>query len=46
LKEDKCKIVKTGIERVQAVAEISHSGYVVIATKAVHRFQIRPIVYN
>ena len=35
-----------GIERVQALADIPRSGYVVIATKPVHRLQIRPIVYN
>jgi len=37
-----------GIKRVglQALADISRSGYVVIATKPVHRLQIRPIVHN
>jgi len=39
-------IVIPGIERVQALADISRSGYVVIATKPVHRSQIRPIVHN
>jgi len=34
------------IERVQALADISRSGYVVIATKSVHRLQIDPIVHN
>jgi len=29
-----------GIERVQALADIPRSGYVVIATKPVHRLQI------
>ena len=37
---------KPGIERVQALADISRSRYVVIATKHVHRLQIRPIVHN
>jgi len=33
--------------RVQALADISRSAlYVVIATKPVHRLQIRPIVHN
>ena len=36
----------SGIERVQALADIAHSRYVVIATKPVHRFQSRPIVHN
>jgi len=31
---------------VQALADILRSGYVVIATKPVHRLQIRPIVPN
>jgi len=35
-----------GIDRVQAVADVSHSGCVVIATKPVHGLQIRPIVHN
>jgi len=39
-------ILKPGIERVQALADISRSGYVVIVTKPVHRLQIRPIVHN
>jgi len=34
------------IERVQALADISRSGYIVIATNPVHRLQIRPIVHN
>jgi len=33
-------------ERVQAFPDISRSRYVVIATKPVHRLQIRPIVHN
>jgi len=33
-----------GIERVQALTDISRSGYVVISTKPVHRLQIRTIV--
>jgi len=33
-------------ERVQALADISRSRYVVIATKPVNRLQIRPIVHN
>jgi len=37
---------KTGIEQVQALADILHSGYVVVATKPVHRSQIRPLVHN
>jgi len=40
------KYTQTGIERVQALADIWRSGYVVIATKPVHRLQIRPIVNN
>jgi len=38
----------TGIERVglQALVVISRSRYVVIATKPVHRLQIRPTVHN
>ena len=39
-------LIKTCIERVQALADISRSRYVVIATKPVHRLQIRPIVHN
>jgi len=31
---------------VQAFPDISRSRYVVIATKPVHRLQIRPIVHN
>jgi len=38
--------MKPGLQRVQALADISCSGYVVIATKPVHRLQIRPIVHN
>jgi len=30
----------------QALADISRSGYFVIAKKPVHRLQIRPIVHN
>ena len=37
---------KTGIEPVQALGDISRSGYVVTATKPVHLLQIRPIVHN
>ena len=36
----------TGIQRVRALADISRSGYVVIATKPAHRLQIRPIVHS
>jgi len=35
-----------GIGRVQALADILRSAYVVIATKPVHRLQIRPITHN
>jgi len=36
-----------GIERVQALADISRSRYVAIATQPVHRLQIiRPIMHN
>jgi len=35
-----------GIERVQALADISRSRYVVIATKPVHRLKIHPMVHN
>jgi len=35
-----------GTERVQALDGILHSGYVVIATKHMHRLQICPIVHN
>jgi len=38
--------VTQGTERVQAVADISRSRYVAIATQPVHRLQIRPIVHN
>jgi len=37
---------KAGIERVQALADISCSGYVFIATKPMHRLEIRPIVHK
>jgi len=39
---------KPGIERVQALAGISRSRYVVVvvATKPVYRLQIRPIMHN
>jgi len=33
---------KPGREPVKALADISHSRYVVIATKSMHRLQIRP----
>jgi len=39
-------INEPGIDRVQALADVSRSVYVVIATKPVHRLQIRPIVHN
>jgi len=39
-------ISKSGIERVQALADISRSGYVVIVTKPIHRLQIPPLVHN
>jgi len=39
-------VTKPGRQRVQALADISRSGYVVIATKPVHRLQIRPTVHN
>jgi len=35
-----------GIQRVQALADISRSRYVVITTKPVHRLQICPIVHD
>jgi len=31
---------------IQAVADISRSGYVVTATKPMHRLKIYPIVHN
>ena len=37
---------KSGIERVQALSDISRSRYVAIATQPVHRLQIRQIVHN
>jgi len=37
---------KPGIERVQTLADISRSHYVVIATKPMHELQIRPVVHN
>jgi len=37
---------KTFIERVQALADILRSRYIVIAAKPVHRLHIRPIVHN
>jgi len=37
---------KPGIERVQALADISRSGSVVMATKPVHRLHICPMVHN
>ena len=37
---------KPGTERLQALADISRSRYVVIATKPVHRLQIRQTVHN
>jgi len=36
----------TAIHHIQAFAGISRSGYVVIATKPVHRLQILPTVHN
>ena len=33
-------------ERAQALADVSRSRYVVIATQPVHRLQIRSIVHN
>jgi len=38
--------IKPGIQRVHDFADISRSRYVVIATKPVHRLQIRPTVHN
>jgi len=38
--------LQPGIERVQALADISRSRCVAIATKPVHRLQICPIVHN
>jgi len=35
--------LKPGMERLQALADILRSRYVVIATKTVHRLQIRPL---
>jgi len=35
-----------GIQRVKALADISHSRYVVVATKPVQGLQIRPIVHK
>jgi len=35
-----------GIERVQALTNISHLGHVVIAMKSVHRLQSHPILQN
>ena len=35
-----------GIEQVQVLADNPRSGYVVTATKPVHRLQIHPIVHN
>ena len=37
---------KPTTERLQALADISHSAYAVTATKPVHLLQIRPIVHN
>ena len=34
------------IERIEAVADILRSAYAVIATKSIHRLQIRQIVHN
>jgi len=39
-------VLQPGIERVQALADISRSRYVVIATKPVHRLHIRPTVHR
>jgi len=38
--------LKLGIERVQALADISRSRYVALATQPVHRLQIRPTMHN
>ena len=37
---------KPGVEWVQALTDISRSGYIGTARKPVHRLQIRPIVHN
>jgi len=39
-------LFKPGIDRVQALADISRSRYVLIATKPVHRLQILPVAHN
>ena len=39
-------IVKPGLERVQALADISRSRCVAIATQPVRRLQIRTTVHN
>jgi len=39
-------VLQPGIERVQALADISRSRYVVLATKPVHRLHIRPTVHT
>ena len=41
-----CTYRKPGIERVQALDDISRSVCVVISTKPVHRLQIHPTVHN
>ena len=43
---NKDKYQQPGRESVQAIADISHLGYVVIATKTIHRLKIRPIVHS
>jgi len=45
-KKTKSKQEKPGIERVQALVDISRSRYVAIATQPVHGLQIRPIVHK
>ena len=37
---------KPVIERVQALADISRSGYIVIVTQPMHQLYIRPTVHN
>jgi len=39
-------LVKPVIEQVQVLADVSRSGYVVIATQPVHRLQLRPTMHN
>ena len=40
------KSIKPDMHRVQALADISRSRYVAIATQPVHQLQIRPVVPN